>query len=232
MVFFLLAALACASCGPGHPDVWLSLGQDGTQPCLGAAHLEIEVSTPKGKSVFHEFNQFFDANTHSCAIGQFRYPDLPLGNGAEIAVSVWDSTSDTAGQLATGSSLPLNINDDSPTTQVDITLSRLQVPLGTMIIQRPSDWGSVGGISSLMYRVIPAGEQIPVRSGYLAYAPELRPDPFPLIISSLPLPQELSEMTIYVEAYREGEPNALRTWTSSAWLGGGTNQNPAYVNFN
>ncbi len=232
MLILGLALFACVACGPGHPQVWLSLGQDGTQPCLGAAHLEIEVTTPEGKSEFHEFNQFFDANTHACAIGQFRYPDLPLGNGVEIAVSAWDSTTDSAGLLATGSSLPLNIKDDSPTMQVDITLSRLQVPLGTMIIQRPSDWASLGGISTLMYRVIPAGEQIPVRSGYVAYAPEVRPDPFPLIISSLPLPQELSEMTVYVEAYRQGEQNALRTWTSSAWLGGGANQNPAYVNFN
>ena len=216
-------------CGAGTPEVWLALKEDGTKPCLGAAHLEIQVITSDGVHVFHEFGQFFNGETHACTIGQFRFPELTPGKGIQIAVSMWDSTSDTSGQLSTGASLPINVELDSPTTQLDINLTRTSAALGTVIMQKPNDWANVSGIDKLQYRITPVGDLMPVRSGFFSYAPGLREDPFPLIVAALPITQTMSELGVVVEAYRGTD--LLRAWNGSAWLGPGPLQNPFYLMF-
>jgi len=207
----------------------LNIGQDGTKPCLGAAHLEVQVITTDGVHVFHEFGQFFDVNTHACLIPTYSFPALPFGKGIQIAISIWDSTSDTTGQLASGASLPVEVKAGSADTQLELTLSRTSAQLGTIIITKPADWGAMSGVNKLQYRITPAGEPTPVRSGFFSYAPDLRADPFPLIVSALPLPAVLTEFSVQVEAYRESD--LLRTWNASAWIGPDSGQNPGYINF-
>jgi hypothetical protein len=216
-------------CGGGHPEVWLAIGEDGTKPCLGAAHMEIQVITAEGVQVFHEFGQFFNGQTHACALGQYRYGQLPLGRGVQIAISMWDSTSDTSGQLSSGASLGIDIEADSPTTQLEIPLTRTSAALGTLIVSKPADWANVAGINKLQYRVTPVGESIPVRSGFFSYAPDLRADPFPLIVSALPISAQLTEFQVTVEALRDAD--LVRAWNTTAWLGTGVGQNPYYVQF-
>jgi hypothetical protein len=219
--------IALVGCGAGNPEVWLALKEDGSKPCLGAAHMEIQVITSAGVHVFHEFGQFFNGETHACAVGQFRFPELTLGKGIQIAVSMWDSTSDTSGQLSTGASLPINVDADSPTTQLDINLTRTSAALGTVIMQKPSNWATVSGIDKLQYWITPMGDARPVRSGLFSYNPSLREDPFPLIVSALPITETMSELEVVVEAYQGA--TLVRAWNVSAWLGPGPKQNP--VNF-
>lgn len=226
-IICLLAALAgWSGCGQSTPEIMLNVAQDGTKPCLGAAHLEISVITVDGVQVFHEFGQFFDVNTHACLIPTYSFPELPLGRGIQIAVSMWDSTSDNAGHLATGSSVPIDVKASSPTTQLDLNLTRrVGVELGSIIILKPDDWQAISGVTRLQFRITPEDEQTPIRSGFFSFAPELRDDPFPLIVSALPQPAVMTGFEVAVEAYRDQEP--LRTWTGWAYLG--PDNNPGYL---
>jgi hypothetical protein len=224
----LLAGLLPA-CGGGNPEVWLALGQDGSKPCLGAAHMEIQIIYPDGVEVFHEFGQFFNGETHACAIGEFRFSGLTLGKGIQVSVSMWDSTSDTAGQLATGSSLPVNVTAGSPTTQLEVDLARTDAPLGTIIVpEPPPDWANVSGIDTLTYRVTAVESEQVLRSGFFSYSPEMRAraNPFPLLISGLELFGQSTELQLVVEAKRGQD--LVRSWTAAAYLGGNA-PNPAYA---
>lgn len=215
------------ACGEDNPEVWLVLGQDGTKPCLGAAHMEIQAIYPDGVEVFHEFGQFFNGETHACAFGQFRFSGLTLGKGIQVSVSMWDSTSDTSGQLATGSSLPVNITAGSPTTQLEVGLTRTDAPLGTIIVpEPPPDWANVSGIDTLTYRVTAVETDQVLRSGFFSYSPEMRANPFPLLISGLELFGQSTELQLLVEAKRGQD--LVRSWSAAAYLGGNA-PNPAYA---
>ncbi len=216
------------ACGEDNPEVWLVLGQDGTKPCLGGAHMEIQAIHPDGVEVFHEFGQFFNGETQACAFGQFRFSGLTLGKGIQVSVSMWDSTSDTSGQLATGSSLPVNVTAGSPTTQLEVDLTRTDAPLGTIIVQTPPpDWGTVSGIDKLAYRVVPAAAEQPLRSGFFSIPPDRLSSPFPLFISGLTNFTEMTEITVSIEAYR-GDA-LVASWNAIAWIG--SESNPAYATY-
>ncbi len=220
-----LFSIGFAGCGGGNPEIGLVISEDNTWPCLGAAHMKIQVNSDAGMSEFHEFGQFFDTHTHKCAIGQYRFSGLPLGSGIQVAVSMHDSTADPEGHLASGSSQTIDVKENTPYHELPVPLTRTTAALGSVVIYRPADWDAVSGINRLNYHIMPDGEIIPVRSGSFTYAPELRSDPFPLIVSALELPAEMTQYQVVVEARQVDV--LVRTWTGEIFLS--TGYNPAFL---
>ena len=70
------------SCSPAIIDVQVSVQEDDTTPCLGAAHFELQIVTEAGiLPSFHSYGQFFDATTFSCVNEEFKIADLDFGSG-------------------------------------------------------------------------------------------------------------------------------------------------------
>ena len=173
----------------------------------------------------------------------FRISDLDFGSSVRILLNLWDSTSDTKGLVATGSSLVFSVREDSPTTRLDIMLSRAEDaqgkkrPLGTLIVlNRPARWDSIGAIGRLLFRVIPSGETDPVRSTYFSWMSSMDYDPFPLVVSSLGIGAELVEYQLLIEAQRFNSTtnswSTIDSWSGTGSLGPGAGQNPGFVVLN
>ncbi len=229
LAFVLCAALA--GCGSEVSEVRLDLQEDGSSPCMGAAHMMIRVISSDGPSrEFHEFGQFFRGDNAACVNGEFRFAGLDFSRSVQIAVQLYDSTTDQSGMLATGTSLPLAIQQGAPTTQLMVSLSRTDARLGTLRIGRaPADFFQYANVDHLLYSVTPDGDTSPTRSGYLAFAPERILDPFPLIVSNLPIPATTSVMRLRMDAQdAAGQP--VHTWTGTGMLGGEA-FNPAEVSW-
>jgi len=221
MLFFLLAGMLLAACGPADTEVWLRIEEDASHPCLGAGHLRVRVQNNdlQPGPVFDEFAVFFDKETMQCRIGgEFRYPGLPPGSGYTVEMSFSDSSTEDRGLLSEVVSNEFSVSAGAPIQEVTISLYRRPgVSQGTLIAYQPGDWGVVGGISILQFRVIKDGEATPVRAYYVAYDPQLRPDPFPLVISNLPAPVDLELYHFYLEGL-DDQQRLLRTWNAPVYL--------------
>ncbi|HOX43489.1 MAG TPA: hypothetical protein PK668_07825 [Myxococcota bacterium] len=217
-----------AGCGSEVSEVRLDLQEDGSSPCMGAAHLVFQVLSSTGVKEFHEFGEFFRADTSACVSGEFRFEGLDFSSSVQLAVKVYDSTVDDLGILAMGTSQPLDIHAGSPTMQLVVTLARTDARLGTIRIRTaPADFYQYANIDHLLFSVTPEGEVAPLRSGYFAFAPERALDPFPLLVSNLPVPAITTQMNVRVDA-QDAASQPVHTWTGAAYLGGAAT-NPADV---
>jgi len=214
----MVAALLASACGGSNPEVWLKVEEDGSRPCLGASHLRVKVNMPGQQPevlTFDEFGVFFNTESFGCAIiNEFRFPDLPLGKGVTLELSLSDSSTEDKGILSVGTSIPFDVKSGSPIQEVVISLYRRPgVQEGTLVVKKPADWGNISGIQSLQFRVTKEGETTPTRAYYLTYDPETRPDPFPLLVSNLPAPEEMELYHLLLEGMdANNPPNVLRAW--------------------
>ena len=215
-----LGAFFLAACGGGNSQVWVNVLSGDTRPCLGAAHLNIKVNLPQGTKEFNKFGKFFqDQPNYDCMIGELSFPDLPMANGLNIQIEVWDLSTDLQGQLSVGQTSPaIDVAAGMPVQALDIKLERkVGIALGTAIASRPTDFDQIQGIEYLMFSVDGTVDGQPFnRNGYVAFEKVDNPDPFPLILSNLPTPSTLTEFTVKLRAIAGG--NTLREWSGSAWL--------------
>jgi hypothetical protein len=204
--------------------VWLVILEDGSHPCLGATHLEINVNVPEGSYQFNEFGVFFNpeqAQNFKCEIPEIRFSGLEFAKNAQVEFILRDSTTEDKGVLATGTSVAFNVGSESPIQELRINLGRLASALkGTAFIWEPDDWWNVKGINKLQFRVTEQGQEIPVRAWYLTYHPQDLADPFPVAISNLPAPNDPTYYDVAIEARNETD-QILRTWTGGVLLGQG-----------
>jgi hypothetical protein len=230
--------LVLAACGEESGEVRLAIQEDASLPCLGAAHLHVRVMSPARIREYHEFGQFFGLDTRACVNGEYRYEGLSFANGVQVTLQMWDSTSDIyppgqGGLLASGTSLPIDVKGGQPITQLVVPLGRTpDCRLGTVILIRPDDWDNFPQLDALQYSISEEGAGVPLRSGYFAVFPERMSNPFPLIISNLPVSAVNTPLSVRVDGLGASlPPNAppvLRTWTATAFLGGDA-PNPGYA---
>lgn len=231
-IFVLGLVFALAGCGGGKPEIWLVVNEDGSRPCMGASHLRVKVNLPGQQPdvlTFDEFGLFFSTDQFSCIImDEFRFPDLPLGRGISLEFSLSDSTTEDKGVLAKASSNSFDVSGGSPIQEVYIDLYRRPgVQQGTLYVKKPNDWGIVSGIKSLQFRITKQGETVPVRAYYITYDPVSRPEPFPLIISNLPAPDDLEMYNFLLEGLDgQPQPEVLRAWSGDIFL---TKDNVAFL---
>jgi hypothetical protein len=217
-----ILTLLAAGCGGSNPEVWLQVLEDGSHPCLGASHLRVKVNLPgqtPEEVTFDEFGLFFDTENFGCTlVEEFRFPDLPLGSNVWLELSLSDSTTEDKGVVAEGASIAFDVSGGSPIQEVTINLFRNPGVLeGTLVVNKPGDWGNVSGIQSLQFRITKDGETTPARAYYFTYDPVTRPEPFPLIISNLPTPDEL-EMYMFQLDGLDDQLAVLRSWTGYVYL--------------
>ncbi len=220
----LAATLWLSACGPEVTEVWLQFEEDGSLPCLGSSHMRLQVNLPGQKPdrmLFDNFGIYFDDTTFRCHVDQeLRFPNMPTGRGLGVQVQFTDSSTDAAGVLAEANSNAFDVSGGSPVQQVTVSLYRKPgVQQGTIRVFKPGDWGVVGGVSILQFRVIKDADGSTVRAYYISYDPVSRPDPFPLAISNLPVPQFAELFMLYIEGLDSGE-QLLRTWSKPVYLGG------------
>ena len=221
-MFALGLILALAGCGGGKPEVWLVVNEDGSRPCMGASHLRVKVNLPGQQPdvvTFDEFGLFFSIDQFGCTImDEFRFPDLPLGTDISLEFSLSDSTTEDKGVLSTATSNPFDISGGSPIQEVYVDLYRKPGVLqGTLVVNKPNDWGNVSGIKSLQFRITKQGESVPTRAYYITYDPVSRPEPFPLIISNLPAPDSIEQYSFRLEGLNE-QSLVQSAWNGDVWL--------------
>jgi len=218
----LLLSMVLSACGPQVSELQLVIQEDGSFPCLGASHLRVRVNLPghdPQKQDFDVFGLFFDATTFRCSLAEpLQFESLPTGRALGVSLELSDSSTQAEGIMAAASSQPFDISGSSPTQQINLALFRKPgISPGTVVVNKPRDWGAIGGIFSLQFRVVKDGEQMPVRAYWLNYDPRSRPDPFPLSISNLPAPQDTELYIFYLEGY-DANNQLLRTWSGPIYL--------------
>ncbi len=220
LLLFIAAALA-AGCGPQNTEVWMRIEEDTSRPCLGAAHMRLRINLgPDNKPMtFDEFGMYFDPNTFQCKVpSAISYPGLPMGQNLSVDVSLSDSSTQAEGILAEVSSRPFNVGEGAPIQEIVVELFRKPgVQQGTVIVYKPGDWEAVSGIEILQFRIVKEGDVNPTRAYYLAYDPYIRPDPFPLVISNLPAPDNMEIYRLYLEGL-DGNGQLLRSWNAPVYL--------------
>jgi hypothetical protein len=225
IIFSLLAG-----CGGDILEVRLAIHEDTTHPCLGANHMKIKVNVRDLEIEYDEFGLFFKTTgTYACSINQYIFSELPLGKGVNVDFLLYDSSTDpNSGLLSEAKSVDFNVSTSSLTRVIKIDLTRKPaIQKGTVIIQEPGNWKASrdqGEVVSLQFRVLRTSDQSLVRGDYIAtYDAVERNNPFPLIVSNLPLGQISTEFNIQLDGLnRDQETKA--TWGGTAWLGlgGGT----------
>lgn len=219
-----LAALWLSACGPQVTEVWLQIEEDASLPCIGASHLRLQVNLPgqnPNRMIFDSFGVYFNETTFRCQLTQeLRYADLPTGRGLGVQMQLSDSSTHMDGVLAEASSSVFDVSGGSPVQQVTVPLfRRAGVQQGTLLVNKPLDWGVVANIAVLQFRVIKSADSSTVRAYYISYDPVSRPDPFPLAISNLPHPEFAELFMVYLEGF-DAHNHLLRTWSSPVYLGG------------
>ncbi len=228
MRMLLLLCLAWAACGQSSPEVRLQLSEDDSLPCMGAAHLRIQIQFPNHTpptQVFDEFDLFFDTEQFTCRLPrELRFPNLPLGSEISLELRLTDSSSGEQGVLAAATSPSFSISGDSSSIDLTVDLYRQPgVKLGTVVIVKPDTWGNISNIESLEFTVTREGETVPIRADLFDWDPLLRPDPFPLVISNLPATEFLEAYDILVEGFDDQDPpQKARAWRGVAYLQAGS----------
>lgn len=219
----ILAAFWLSACGPQVTEVWLQIQEDASLPCLGASHLRLRINIPGHQPnplLFDYFGVYFDEVSFLChLVGELRCSDLPPGRGLGVQVQLSDSSTAEEGVLAEATSSAFDVSGSSPVQQVNISLYRQAgVERGTLLVDKPLDWGVVAGINILYFRVLRDADSSVAREYYISFDPVSRPDPFPLVISNLPTPAEMELYQFYLEGYAASQ--LLRTWSAPVYLGG------------
>ncbi|HOX45553.1 MAG TPA: hypothetical protein PK668_18285 [Myxococcota bacterium] len=172
----------------------------------------------------HEYGKFFQTNPLACAGGTILVSGLEPDHEFRVSVSLWDSTTDMDGLLAEGSTSAFEL-EPGASLPIAVDLSRTDARPGTIsFASPPADWSQAAAAEAFRFTITADGETVPQRSGHLDVQPERLTDPFPLIISDLPLTAELTEYHVVVEALGRStqglDPPVLHSWTATAFLGG------------
>ena len=227
---WMLLPLALA-CGGSNPEVWVEVQEpmDLSYPCLGASHLQIKVVFPDGTYRYDQFARYFADDDYRCIFPPYTFSELPLAAGVRLELVMTDSTTDANGELSTGISQTFNVEEGSPTTKVTIALQRTAAPLGTVVLNAtPGNWSQQPGVERLFFTLTDTVETSNGRVGYFYWVPSEDPDPFPLYISGLAVPNDLRAHHLILEA-RDASDQLINSWETDVMMGGG--QLIGYANF-
>lgn len=220
-IVWLCLVVWLSGCGEGNPEVWLVINGDSSRPCLGASHMKVRIGLPEGDYKYDEFGLFFKPDVTEdfrCEIPEYHFSQLKLSDNVQVEITLWDSSTEDMGILAQGSTIAFNVKSGSPTQELRIDLARKPgVQQGTVMMWEPSGWFNMRGVRAIQFRVTPQGGTQPVRSWYFAYDAETRPNPFPLLISNLPTPQDLTPYEVVVEAL-DANQAIIQPWTGMVYL--------------